>query len=137
MTTKTETTLVAWNGETYKGAGDYFDRIRADEVFDELGTDEAIRLAIYAYNCHADINGLHLYDLLEEEREAFAGENTSEADFAQELVEEVDGYLFKDLPSWVVIDWQATWDSALRFDYFTFDVIDTDGDYKRFFWRAY
>jgi hypothetical protein len=135
MTTKTETNLVAWNGETYKGAGDYFDRIRADERFEDLGTDEAIRLAIYAWNCHADMMNLDLLDLLEEEQDAFAGENTSEADFTKELVEEC--YPLRDLPDWVAIDWQTTWDSALRFDYFTYDVIDTDGDYKKFFWRAY
>lgn len=134
MTTATETNLVAWNGETYKGAGDYFDRIRADEAFEDLGTDEALRLAIYAYNCHADQNGINLADLLEEEREAYAGENNSEADFTEELVSEVETL---DVPDYVSIDWQATWDSALRFDFFTFDVIDTDGDYKKFFWRNF
>lgn len=137
MTTEAKTNLVAWNGETYKGAGDYFDRIRADEAFEDLSTDEALRLAIYAYNCHSDRLGFDLIDLLDEEREAYAGENTSEADFTEELVQEVDGHLFKTLPDWVVIDWQTTWDSALSHDYFTFDVIDADGDFKKFFWRAY
>jgi hypothetical protein len=41
------------------------------------------------------------------------------------------------VPSWVVIDWQATWDSALRFDFFTYDVINEDGEYVKFFWRNF
>lgn len=134
MTTETKTNLVAWNGETYKGAGDYFDRIRADEAFEELDADEALRLAIYAWNCHADLNGMNLTDLLTEEQEAYAGENTSEADFTEELVSETETL---DVPDYVSIDWRATWDSALRFDFFTYDVVTIDGEYKKFFWRAY
>jgi len=137
MTTKTETNLVAWNGETYKGAGDYYDRIRADERFEDLDADEALRLAIYAYNCHADANGMDLEALLTEEQEAFYGENDSEADFTENFVLETQGHDLDNLPNWLVIDWQATWDSALRFDFYSYDVVTVDGEYKKFFWRAY
>ena len=47
--------------------------------------------------------------------DAFQGHYDSEAQFAEEIVEEC--YTRSDYPYWVVTDWQATWDSALRFDY--------------------
>ena len=47
--------------------------------------------------------------------DAFQGYARSEAEFAEELVS--DCYHSGDYPYWVVTDWQATWDSALRFDY--------------------
>jgi hypothetical protein len=134
MTTETKTAnLVAWNGETYKGTGDYYEAIRLDESL-HLDADEALRLAIYAYNC-ASGSDIDFAKLLEEEQEAFAGQNASEADFTEELLTEVGD--LESMPSWVVIDWQATWDSALRFDFFTYDVVNEDGEYVKFFWRAY
>ena len=47
--------------------------------------------------------------------DAFMQFADSEAQFAEELV--TDCYHSGDYPYWVVTDWQATWDSALRFDY--------------------
>ena len=47
--------------------------------------------------------------------DAFQGHYDSEAQFAEEIVEEC--YTRPDYPYWVVTDWQATWDSALRYDY--------------------
>ena len=134
MTTETATNLVAWNGETYKGAGDYYDRIRADERFEDLDADEALRLAIYAYNCHANANGMDLEKLLEEEQEAYQGAHDSEADFCEQLVRDTEIF---DLPDYISIDWQATWDTALRFDFFTYDVVTVDGEYVKFFWHNY
>lgn len=59
MTTETKTNLVAWNAETYKGAGDWYDKFTIDEEFleytESLDPDEVLRLALYAYN-----NGYHL-----------------------------------------------------------------------------
>ena len=59
--------------------------------------------------------------------DAFTGHYDSEAEFAREIVE--DCYTRSDYPYWVVTDWQATWDSALRFDY------DFDQD-TRIVWRT-
>jgi len=47
--------------------------------------------------------------------DAFNGHYESEEQFAEELVS--DCYTHGDYPYWVVTDWKATWDSALRFDY--------------------
>ena len=46
--------------------------------------------------------------------DAFAGCYSSEADFVEEILEEV---MDVEIPAWVVIDHQATWDASVRFDY--------------------
>ena len=64
---------------------------------------------------------------IEHIEDAFNGYADSEAQFAEELVG--DCYHSGDLPYWVSIDWQHTWDSALRFDY------DYD-QYTKIVWRT-
>lgn len=63
-----------------------------------------------------------LLSWIEAEAEAFYGEYESEADFADSFFTDnfLDGSSALSVPQWVVIDWQATWDSGLRFD-FEFD----------------
>lgn len=130
MTTATK--LTAWNGETYTGLGGLFDTIR--EQFEDLDMEEALRLAIYAWNSNAIANKLDLADVLTEEQECFVGDFESEAHLAEEVTMEGDCIR---LPDYVVIDWQATYDSALFDSFFYYDVITIDGEYKKFFWRAY
>jgi len=48
--------------------------------------------------------------------EAYQGQFSSGADFAEHTAEEL-GEIPKDLPSWIVIDWEQSWDGGLRFDY--------------------
>lgn len=89
------------------------------ELWDFLALDDDDRaiLAMYRKNCgEGDID---------QAREAYAGQYDSEADFAQQTAEDCD-QIPKDLASWIVIDWQASWDSGLRFDYFT--EKDDDGN---------
>jgi hypothetical protein len=50
--------------------------------------------------------------------EAYEGEFESEAYFTEEILANICG---RHLPSWIVIDYQATWDSMLRFDYWEED----------------
>ena len=50
--------------------------------------------------------------------EAYMGEYNSEADFTEEMIAQFGDH---NLPSWIVIDYQATWDSALRYDYWEED----------------
>jgi antirestriction protein len=75
----------------------------------ELGEDEREAFGLYADNLggEAAIDGF---------RDCYQGTRDSEADFAQELAEDCD-CIPKDLPGWIVIDWQASWDCNLRFDY--------------------
>jgi hypothetical protein len=51
---------------------------------------------------------------LEHFEDAFYGRYDSEAEFAEDHT--TDCYVL-NIPSFVVIDWQATWDQGLRYDY--------------------
>jgi hypothetical protein len=55
-------------------------------------------------------------DILETARDAFAGNADSTADFAESMATET-GSIPADLPNWLVIDWEATWNCNLRYDY--------------------
>jgi antirestriction protein len=60
---------------------------------------------------------LELHDdesLLEYFEEAYHGRYDSEADFAEEFTTNVYGF---DAPSFVVVDWDATWNANLRYDF--------------------
>ncbi len=137
--TETKTNLVAWNGETYTGAGEWYDKFTTDPEFTEytedLDADEKLRLAMYAYNGAWGLVPEDLPLLIAQEQDNYRGEAESEAEFTRELLEET-GYISEDMPSWIVIDYQLTWDSALRFDFFEYQVIDIDGNHRQFFWWA-
>jgi antirestriction protein len=134
---KTQTNLVAWNGETYTGAGDWYDKFKNDEDWKEytedLDNDELLRLSMYAYNGGYALVPEDMPFFIGEEQENYRGEAESAAEFTREIIEEM-GYISEDMPSWIVIDYEATWQSALRFDFFEYCVIDIDGNYRRFFW---
>jgi hypothetical protein len=59
---------------------------------------------------------LELYseDDLESFEEAYQGRYDSEAEFAEQFTTDVYGF---DVPSFVVVDWDATWNCGLRYDY--------------------
>jgi hypothetical protein len=55
---------------------------------------------------------------VENVEDAFRGVYHDEATFTEEVITEVYGY---DIPAYVVVDWQATWEQNLRYDY---DFVD-------------
>jgi antirestriction protein len=59
---------------------------------------------------------LELYDEddLESFEEAYYGSYDSEADFAEQFVNDTCDF---DVPSFVVVDWDATWNCNLRYDF--------------------
>jgi hypothetical protein len=59
---------------------------------------------------------LELYDEsdLENFQDAYRGEYESEADFAEHFTSDVYGF---DAPSFVIVDWDATWNCNLRYDF--------------------
>ena len=59
---------------------------------------------------------LELYDEsdLQYFQDAYQGRYDSESDFAEQFTTDVYGF---DAPSFVVIDWDATWNCGLRYDY--------------------
>ena len=59
------------------------------------------------------------YDI-ENFEDAYQGEYESGAEFAEQLCKDC-GYITGDLPSWIEIDWEATWDRALSYDYIEID----------------
>jgi hypothetical protein len=139
MSNETKTELVAWSGETYKGAGDYYEQFNNDPEFleytEDLEQEERLRLALFSYNNCWRLVPEDLPALMAQEQEAFWGEFESGAKFAEHLAEEL-GDMPEGLPSWICIDWEASWERNLRHDFFTYDVIDIDGGFRKFFWNA-
>jgi hypothetical protein len=134
----TQTELVAWNGETYTGLGNLWDKLQTGdyaEHTEDLDPDELLRLALFAYNHSLNLVPEDLPLLIAEEQEAFWGEFGSGDELAKQLTEELDP-LPEGLAKWIVIDWEASWENNLRHDFFSYQVIDIDGDFRNFFWRA-
>ena len=46
----------------------------------------------------------------------YQGQYTSGAEFAETIASDC-GYVSRDMPHWIEIDWEKTWDKALSYDY--------------------
>lgn len=55
-------------------------------------------------------------DSVEHFEDIYYGEFENGAEFAEQLCQDC-GYIIRELPSWIEIDWQKTWDNALSYDY--------------------
>ena len=58
-------------------------------------------------------------DSVDHFEDIYQGQHDSGADFAKQIATDC-GYIKSyqgDLPSWIEIDWQKTWDNALSYDY--------------------
>ena len=75
----------------------------------EMAEDDQGAFAVYADHMGGEVT-------VADFREAYQGTADSEADFAERTAEDCDE-IPRNLPSWIVIDWEASWSSALRFDY--------------------
>ena len=53
---------------------------------------------------------------IENFEDMYQGQYNSGADFAEQIASDC-GYITRDLPSWIEIDWQKTRDNALSYDY--------------------
>ena len=58
----------------------------------------------------------HGIESLEMFEDSYQGQYESEADFTEQILHECDQ---SDLPKWVDIDYQKTWDESLSWDYFS------------------
>jgi hypothetical protein len=54
--------------------------------------------------------------------DAYRGQYDSEAEFAEEFVTDVEG----NIPSYIVVDWEATWNYNLKYD-FVYEVCGSKG----------
>ena len=80
----------------------------------DLDDDERELLAAYLDAIGGDLDDVH--GALDRAREAFAGTARDGAEFAEQLAEDI-GAIPRDLPGWIVVDWDATWNQGLRYDY--------------------
>lgn len=134
METKTE--IADWDGKVYQGLGDLYDKLRQGEFLEyteDLNDDELLRLAIFGWNGRWDLVPEDLALLIPQEQEAYWGEYSSEAEFAEEKSIEL-GMLDEEATKNLVIDWQATYNYTWQYDFFNYAVVDVDGSYRRFFW---
>ena len=88
------------------------------DAINNLGIDDAKEVI----DNYAEYNGVEYVEGCDE---LYQGNYESVEQFIDEL--ELIDY---DIPSWLVIDYEATWDSAIRFDY---DKIESSYGYD--FWR--
>ena len=95
----------------------FYDECHLDEnLWEWLSLDDYERKLVAAY-----IEARGETASLEDAQDAYAGTADSGADFAQNMAEDT-GCITKDLPNWIVIDWEATWNCNLRYDYHTAEI---------------
>ena len=70
-------------------------------------------------------------ETVEQFQDCYQGRFDSVAQFTEEIIN--DCYTPSNLPDWVDVDYQSTWDRNLRFDYFTFDDIESEAGYVHIF----
>ena len=78
---------------------------------------------------HYDIDTIEHFD------EMYQGQYDSGAEFAENICEEL-GYI-RDLPPWVAVDWEKTWEDALSNDYVEIDCNCSDYTYGHIFSNNY
>ena len=80
----------------------------------ELDEEAREACAAYADNLGGEID-------IEDFKQNYCGQWDSGADYAENLAEEC-GDIPKDFPSWLLIDWAASWDCNLSHNYHTSDA---------------
>ena len=78
--------------------------------------DEYNELYNWEYNDMCDFIENYDVDSVEHFEEMYQGQYDSGAEFAEMIASDC-GYVSRDMPSWIEIDWQKTWDNALSYDY--------------------
>ena len=78
---------------------------------------EDYRQAVQDYDQETVDSFIEVFDLMDVEHlnDAYMGQYRSGAEFAQNMVSDC-GYVHHDLPYWIEIDWEKTWDN-LSYDY--------------------
>ena len=59
------------------------------------------------------------YDI-ENFEDMYQGQYESGAEFAEQICQDC-GYISNNIPHWIVIDWERTWEANLRHDYYEHD----------------
>ena len=75
-----------------------------------------------------------MLDAVEHFEDAYQGEYESGADFPEQLASDC-GYISRDFPSWIEIDWVKTWDNTLSYDYT--EIVNPDTNQVAIFNNSY
>lgn len=76
----------------------------------ELDENEQEAFGLYADNIGGDCS-------IDDFRNAYQGTEDSEADFCENMAEEC-GAVSADNAKWIVIDWEATWNCSISYEFF-------------------
>ena len=76
----------------------------------------------------------YFLDAVEHLEDAYQGEYVSGADFAEQIASDC-GYISRDFPSWIEIDWVKTWDNTLSYDYT--EIVNPDTNKVAIFNNSY
>ena len=74
-------------------------------------------------------------DCVENFEDMYQGQHETGANFEEHICVEL-GYI-NDLPSWVAVDWESTWEDALSLDYTEIDCDCSDYTYGHIFSNNY
>ena len=112
MQEETQELLVEYN-ETYDWSyNDMVDFIKAhgEEDFREYYEQYGSLVDDYGQGLVDEYIECYFLDAIDHFEDAYSGEYESGAEFAEQMVSDM-GYVNNNIPSWVEIDWQATWDN--------------------------
>ena len=76
----------------------------------------------------------YFLDAIDHFEDVYQGEYESGGEFAEQIASDC-GYISRDFPSWIEIDWQATWDNGLSHDYS--EIINPDTNRSAIFSDSY
>jgi len=91
--------------------------------------DEYGRELVDNFADHFDIETVENFE------EMYQGQHETGANFAESICNDL-GYI-RDLPSWVAVDWEKTWEDALSYDYTEIDCDMSDYTYGHIFSNNY
>tara|TARA_B100000941_G_scaffold147643_1_gene104753 strand:- start:277 stop:711 length:435 start_codon:yes stop_codon:yes gene_type:complete len=91
--------------------------------------DEYGRELVDNFADHFDIETVENFE------EMYQGQHETGANFAESICMDL-GYI-RDLPSWVAVDWEKTWEDALSYDYTEIDCNMSDFTYGHIFSNNY
>ncbi len=90
--------------------------------FIEKHGEESFRDQYETYNRLVDDYGQEVVDEFMEDfdienfEDMYQGQYDSGAEFAEQICQDC-GYISNNMPSWIEIDWEKTWENALSYDY--------------------
>ena len=90
------------------------DKVEESEISEEYREKYDELCKLYGQDPVDEFIELYSEEDLEQFEDAYVGYYDSEAEFAEEFTTDVYGF---DIPSFVVIDWDATWNCNLRYDF--------------------